>query len=411
MDQVQLLTLWIPLLAAGALLVRVGQALAAVGTARAKNAASAAARNLCDLSVTVLAFSLIGVHLLTKGTTARFIGNNADIPINFEALTLHFAAMVLIASGLIAPAVAGRSKWIVPLFGGLLISLLLFPILGRWVFYGWLHGAGLIDIGGALPIHLAGALCGAVAVYWVGPRMGKYNHDGSTSIIPPHQPALPATGTLFMIAGWLPYVMGSTLLHAFDGGAAGGAAGMAAAALNALIAAAAGGVGGMIITRLRYTQDNLSALYTGLLGGAVAITAACGTIAPWQAAALGLIAGVLTPLFAQWLDFKCRLDDPGQVLAPHATGAIIATLGAAVFSPSTLSGKVHAIGVGCLAIGIVAMVAILLSSAVFAALARVAGLRVSEQDEFDGLDLAQHDLNAYPDFQQTMIKSYHLREQ
>jgi ammonium transporter, Amt family len=398
--------LWIPLLAAGALLIRVGQALAAVGTSRAKNAASAAARNLCDLSVTVLAFSLIGVHLLTKGTMAGFIGNDSDIPINFDALTLHFAAMVLIASGLIAPAVAGRSKWIVPLFCSLLISLVLFPLLGRWVFYGWLHNASLIDIGGALPIHLAGALCAAVAVYWVGPRTGKYNHDGSTSIIPPHQPALPAIGTLLMIAGWLPYVMGSTLLRSIDGGTAA----MATAALNALLAAAAGGIGAMIITRLRFAQDDLSALYTGLLGGAVAITAACGTIAPWQAAILGLIAGLLTPIFAQWLDFKCRLDDPGQMLAPHAIGAIVATLGAALFLPSTLSGKVHAIGVGCLAISIVAMVTILLSSLVFAALARVAGLRVSEQDEFDGLDLAQHDLNAYPDFQQTTIKSYHLRE-
>jgi Amt family ammonium transporter len=406
MEQVQLLTLWLPLLAAGTLLIRAGQALAAVGTARAKNAASAAARHLCDLSVTSLAFSLIGVHLLTKGTTARFIGNDSDIPINFDALTLHFAAIVLIASGLIAPAVAGRSKWILPLFGSLLISLFLFPLLGRWVFFGWLHSAGLIDIGGALPIHLAGALCGAVAVYWVGPRTGKYNHDGSTSIIPPHQPALPAIGTLFMIVGWLPYVMGSTLLQATGDRASA----MAEAALNAIIAAAAGGLGAMIITRLRFAQDDLSALYTGLLAGAVSITAACGTIAPWQASLLGLIAGLLTPIASQWLDFKCRLDDPGELIAPHAVGAIVATLGAALFYSSSFSGKVRAIGVGCLAIGIVAMITILLSALVFATLNRVAGLRVSEGDEFDGLDLAQHDLNAYPDFQQTTIKSYHLRE-
>jgi Amt family ammonium transporter len=406
MDQVQLLTLWLPLLAAGALLIRVGQALAAVGTSRSKNAASASARNLCDFSITVLAFSLLGIHLLTHGTSARFLGNSIDFPVNASALTLHFAAMALIASGLVAPAVAGRSRWRAPIVGSLLLSVLLFPLLGRWIWYGWLKSLGLIDIGGALPVHLAGALCAAVAVYWVGPRNGKYNHDGSTSIMPPHQAALPAIGTLLMIAGWLPYVMGSTLLRSYDGGASA----VASAALNALLAAAAGGLGGILLARLRNVQDDLSALCTGILGGAVAITAACGTIAPWQAAILGLIAGLLSPIAAQWLDFKCRLDDPGTVIAPHATGAIIAVLGAALFSPIDMPTRLHALAAACLGIGCVAIVTLLLSYLTFAALSRFGTLRVKEGDEFDGLDLAQHDVNAYPDFQQTTIKSYHLRE-
>ena len=406
MDQVQLLTLWLPLLAAGALLIRVGQAFADVGTSRAKNAASAIARNLCELSITVLAFSFLGIHLLTHGTSARFIAGSSDSPINSSALTLHYAAMVLIASGLVAPAVGGRSRWRVPVLGSLLLSVFLFPLLGRWVWYGWLNSLQLIDIGGALPVHLAGALCAAVAVYWVGPRSGKYNHDGSTSMMPPHQAALPAIGTLFMVAGWLPYVMGNTLLRSYNGGAAV----MAGAALNALLAAAAGGLAAVLLARLRYVQDDLSALCGGILGGAVAITAACGTIAPWQAALLGLISGLLTPIVAQWLDFKCRLDDPGNVIAPHGIGAIVAVLGAALFSPIDMPSRLHALAAASLGIGCVAVVTIVLSYLTFAVLSRAGTLRVKEGDEFDGLDLAQHDVNAYPDFQQTMIKSYHLRE-
>jgi Amt family ammonium transporter len=406
MDQVQLFTLWIPLLAAGALLIRVGQALAAVGSTRAKNAASAAARNLCDLSVTVLAFSLIGIHLLTHGTSARYIGNQAGFPVNPCALRLHFAAMALIASGLLAPPSGGRSRWIVPIAGSLLLSLVLFPLLGRWVWYGWLKATGLIDIGGALPIHLTGALSAAVAVYWVGPRTGKYNHDGSTTMIPPHQAALPAVATLLMIVGWLPYVMGSTLLRDVNGGSAA----VAASALNALLAAAAGGLGAILSTRLSYIRDDMAALCGGPLGGAVAITAACGMIAPWQAALLGFIAGALTPLVGQWLDFRCRLDDPSAVIAPHGIGAIVAVLGAALFVPQALAGRIHALAAACLGIGCVALVTILLTWIVLAILSRTVGLRVKEADEFDGLDLAQHDVNAYPDFQQTTIKSYHLRE-
>ena len=217
---------------------------------------------------------------------------------------------------------------------------------------------------------------------------------------------MPAIGTLFMIAGWLPYVMGSTLLRSLDGGAAA----VACSALNALIAAAAGGAGAIIIARWEYSQDDLTSLCGGLLAGAVAMTAACGTIAPWQAAVLGLAGGLLTPVCAQWLDFKCRLDDPGAVIAPHGVGAIVAALGAALFSQQDIAGRFHALAAACLGIGCVAVVTILLSSIVFAALSRIVRLRVNEGDEFDGLDLAQHDVNAYPDFQQTTIKSYHLRE-
>ena len=406
MDPVQLLTLWIVLLAAGTLLVRVGQTLAAVGHARAKNAASAAARSLADLAATVLAFSLVGVYLLTYGVRSHFIDIDVDAPINFRALTLHFSTMALIASGLIAPAVAGRARWGVPLVGSLLVSLVLFPMLGHWVWYGWLSRAGLIDVAGALPVHLSGALCALVAAYCVGARNGKYNQDGSTSMIPGHQATLPAVGTLLMLVGWIPYVMGSAMLRQADAGSAF----VAGAAINALLAAAAGGVGTMAIGRVRFSEDDLNALCGGLLSGAIAMTAAGGAIGPWEAGVLGLVAGLLTPLVAQWLDFKCRIDDPSWVLAPHGVGGIVASLGAAVFLPGSFGAKLQSLGNQCLGNGCIAIATILLSWIVFAAMGRLVGLRVSESSEYDGLDLVEHDVNAYPDFQQTTIKSYHLRE-
>jgi ammonium transporter, Amt family len=406
MDHVQLLSLLLPLLAAGTLLVRVGQAFAAVGAARSKDAASAVARNLFDLAVGVLAFGLVGIHLMIHGDSSRIIGGQSDVSVEFHALNLHFTSLVLIASGIIAPAVAERSKRIVPLVGCLLVSLILFPVLGHSVWYGWLARAGLIDVAGAVPLHLAGALCAIVAAYCVGPRTGKYNHDGSTNIIPGHQAAFPALGTLFMLAGWLPYVMGSALLREVDSGTSA----VARAAVNALVAAAAGGVGSSMMFRFRSGRDNLTTLSGGLLAGAIAMTAACGSIASWQAAVLGLIAGLLNPVVGQWLDFKCRIDDPGSTTSPHLIGALVASLGAAAFSPQNLAGRFQSLGVQCVGVGSIALVSILFSWIVFAALGQFVKIRVKEGDEYDGLDLAQHDVNAYPDFQQTTIKSYHTRE-
>jgi Amt family ammonium transporter len=406
MDQGQLLTLWIPLLAAGALLIRVGQAAVGVGAARSKNAGSAVARSLFELALSVLVFAFAGIYLLTSGTSARFLSAQADVPLNFAALTLHFTVLALIASGLLVPATAGRSKWIVPMAGSLLVSLVLFPLAARWVWYGWLGHLGIIDISGALPVHLTGALVGAVGAYCVGARTGKYNHDGSTNIIPSHQGALPPLGILLMVAGWLPYVMSGALLH--ENGA--GSAALARSALNALVAAAGGVVGSTITVRARAPRMDLTALCAGLLGGAVAMTAAGGTIAPWEAAVLGLVAGWLTPIALQWLDFKCRIDDPSGLIAPHGVGAVVALFGAALFAPLNIGGKLRAVGIACLGIGCVAVLTIALAWVVLAAVSRFGGLRVNEADEFDGLDLAEHDMNAYPDFQQTTIKSYHTRE-
>jgi Amt family ammonium transporter len=211
---------------------------------------------------------------------------------------------------------------------------------------------------------------------------------------------------LLILAGWLPSVMGSALLRELGSGAAA----VAAAGINALLASAAGGIGAAIIVKMRYSRVDLTALCAGLLGGAVAMTAGCGTITPWEAAVLGVVAGMLTPVASQWLDFKCHIDDAVGVIAPHGVGAIVAILGAGVFSQKEIAGRLAAMGVQCLGLGCVAVATVALSWMVYAALRRVSDLRVSEGDEFDGLDLAQHDVNAYPDFQQTMIKSYHMRE-
>ncbi len=403
MDQNQLLTLLVSLLAIGTLLIRVGQGLTAVGTARSKNAASAMVRNLIDFALAISVFSFLGIHFLKHGTSAGTISTGR---VGIGALTLHFATLTLIASGLIAPAVAERSKWIVPAVGTVLISAVLVPIFGRWVWYGWLGAMGFVDIAGAAPLHLAGALCALVGAWCVGPRMGKYNHDGSTSMIPGHEATMPGIGTLLIIAGWLPAVMGSALLRESSCGASA----VAAAGLNALVAAAAGGIGASAILRILNSPFDLSVICHGLLAGAVAMTAGCGMLVPWQAAGLGIVAGLVAPIITQRLDFRAHIDDPGGVSVAHGVGAIVALLGAALFAISDWSGKLRLLGVQALGIVCIGAAALVISAIVFKVLDKLVGLRVKEGDEFDGLDLAQHDVNAYPDFQQTTIKSYHLRE-
>jgi Amt family ammonium transporter len=312
----------------------------------------------------------------------------------------------LIATGLIGPAVAERSRFVVPIVAGLLLAVVVIPISARWVWFGWLHRLGFIDVAGAVPIHLSGAMCALAAVLCAGPRTGKYNRDGSTNGIPGHHVPLISIGAALMLVGWLPYVMAASLLHA----SIGGMAEAARAALNALIAAAAGGFAAAAVAHIRSHRNDLTVTCAGMLCGAVALTAAGGSVGLWASAVLGALAGWLAPIVLLELDLYLRVDDPGGGIAVHGVGALVGTIGVAVVSTGSVSMKVHQLGVQVLGLIVVGGFGFVCSFVLLAVLKSVLGMRVRDGDEFDGLDLAEHDINAYPDFQQTTIKSYHLRE-
>lgn len=388
------------------LLLRAGMALHVSGLSRSKNSAGAILRAVADLCVAVLAFWLIGaavmnarVQLVAAGAL-RLEGLGELLP---AALFFWLCVMSL------APAIAGgvvgeRSRFLPMLALPLLLAAIAVPLCAAWAMGGWLARQGFIDLAGASFIHVVAGTCGLVAAILVGPRQGKYNRDGSANAIPGHSLTLASAGVLLMLVGWVGCLAGFSLLSARS-------TSIGAVALAALLAAAAGGLSSMLLCRVRYGKADIHLTYAGLLCALVAISAGAGTISPGAAVLVGAVAGLLAPTATLAIDLTWRIDDPSNAVAVHAIGGAWGLIATALFLPDAgLLPRLKVLGAQTLGLAVAVTLACVLALIVLATLKRVVGLRSREADEFDGLDLAEHDIGAYPDFQQTMIKSYHLRE-
>ncbi len=384
------------LLAALSLLVRVGMAWYATGLSRSKNAAGAVLRNVLDFSVATLAFWAIGAAIFA-GDAGLFFDRHGRA----NASTLLNLVLVLFASAIPVGAAAERSK-LLPLSAvSLLVAGVIVPVAAQWAWIGWLHGLGYLDAAGAGVVHVVGGASALAVAVLVGPRSGKYNRDGSSNMIPGHSLPLASVGVLIMIVAWLPYVAGASAAHGGFGGRT---------ALNVLLAAAAGGLAALVGSVVRYGKPDVLLTYSGLLGALVAITGAANTMPTGAAVAVGAMAGIIVPYALVQIDLRFKVDDPTGAVAIHGVGGLLGTLCAGLFVRGEWSESVRQLGVQALAAVALALLALLSAAALLLVLKRTVGIRSRESDEFDGLDLAEHDLNAYPDFQQTTIKSYHLRE-
>ena len=399
-----------------ALLTRVGFALYGAGLVRAKNSASAGMRAIGDVSATVLAFWAVGAAILFREGDQWFsINTNLLVGLRVEqvsflmpALFFHFV-MLLTASAVLGGALSERGRFFPLFLGSALLAGLVFPIAGRWAWGGWLKHRGFIDLAGGSAIHVSAAMFAAVAAKMVGPRAGKFNRDGSSAMIPGHNVPLACIGALLILAGWIAYVAGASVVRVQLPGREAYVA--APAALNVLLAGSAGAFSAMVFSQFRYGKTDVVLTLFGLLGGLVSLAAGGMAIATWAAVVCGFVAGVIVPMGALAIDLRGRLDDPMGVIAVHGIGGAWGTLAAGLFIPVPLAhGRLQQIAIQFAGVISIAALAAVASFPLFALLKRTKGLRAREADEFDGLDLAEHDIGAYPDFQQTMIKSYHLRE-
>jgi Amt family ammonium transporter len=398
----------IVLLGAAVLLARVGQVLYATGLSRSKNSAAAAARGVADLCVAALAFWAVGAAVLLQTRNGVFAVEDGLVLgwSGAKASTFFYAAVMLVATGAVTGTIGERSRFLPACAAAALVAGLIVPVAGHWVWFGWLRRLGFNDEAGASAVHLAAGVCAAVGAATVGPRGGKYNRDRSANMIPGHNVPLAAAGALTMFVAWVPYVVGAATLRSDAALRSPGTA----EAMNVLLAGAAGGAAAMAFSQLRYGKTDLLLALTGFLGGLVSITGVGGTTWTGGAVVIGVVAGVLVPLAAISLDLLGHLDDPTAGVAIHGVGGLWGTLAAGLFAGGSFLDRVKSFGVQLLGVVAIAALAAALSLALFGALKAAGRLRVKDADEYDGLDLAEHDIGAYPDFQQTMIKSYHLRE-
>ena len=399
----------IVLLGAALLLMRVGQVLYTTGLCRSKNAAGTAMRGVADLCVATLAFWAVGAAVFFQRDNGVF-GLNPALLLGWSSRTdgsLFFhACAVLVVTGVVGGTLAERSRFLPLCAASVLLAAVVVPVAGHWAWGGWLERLGYTDVAGASVLHVSAGVCALVGAVMTGPRGGKYNRDRSANMIPGHNVPVASVGALLMLVAWFPYVAGFGIFH-HPGHIS---LRVIPDPMNVLVAAAAGGLAAMVLGQLRYRKPDIVLTLAGLLGGLVAVSAADHRLGSPSAFVIGLIAGLLVPLSAVALDLVGHVDDPTSGIAIHGVAGAWGTLAVAIFSPGSFAERLKALGVQ--ALGLVAIVALSggLSLALFAVLKATVGLRLKEADEYDGLDLAEHDIGAYPDFQQTMIKSYHLRE-
>ena len=379
----------------GAFLVyfmQAGFAMVETGFTRAKNSGNILMKNMMDFVLGSIFFFIIGFALMFGGSNA-FIGTagffnpkslaDADgmfngLPIGVFMIfqTVFCATSATIVSG----AMAERTKFISYLIYSAAISIFIYPITGHWIWGGgWLSQIGFHDFAGSTAVHMVGGLCALAGAKMVGPRIGKYTKEGKPVAIPGHNLPLGALGVFILWFCWFGFNCGSTTAATYNLGDIAMTTNLAAAAAT-------------LVTWVRYGKPDISMTMNGALAGLVAITASCDVVNDYEALFIGAVAGVVVVFAVEFFDKVVKIDDPVGAISVHGVCGALGTLFTGIF------------GEGCSfitqLIGFVAVAAytLILAFILFFVLKKTIGLRVTEKEEIDGLDMHEHGCSAYANF-------------
>ena len=402
-------TLWILIAAILVFFMQAGFSVLEAGLVRTKNAGNVLMKNLLDFAFAALGYFVFGYAImygsqgLLFGTEGWFLVG-AESPVDgvpVEAFWLFQAVFAGAAATIVAGAVAERMKFTSYLVYSFILSAFIYPIVGHWVWGGgWLADLGFHDFAGSTVVHAVGGVSGLVGAWVLGPRIGKFNADGSPNAIAGHSLPLASLGVFILWFGWYGFNAGSTL-------GMGEPDVVARVAINTTLAPSIGAVMAMIVSWTRYGKPDLMLALNGALAGLVAITAPCAAVSPGAALFIGAIAGVLCIYGIAWID-ALGVDDPVGAVAVHGICGVFGTLavglwGREAFGASGdglfMGGGFGPLGVQML--GVVAAVGFvgITMWIVFKAIDSVLGLRVSRETELRGLDIDEHGIESYGGFQ------------
>lgn len=395
--------------------MQAGFAMVEAGFCRAKNAANLMAKNLIDFVIGSLAFLVIG-YTLMKGTDVAglfgsgplmLLGDQYDVNkyLDFFWQLVFSATAATIVSG----AVAERLKFSAYLVYSLLISLVVYPLYGHWVWGGgWLSqlpfGMGHLDFAGSGVVHTIGGFVGLAGAIVLGPRFGKFSKNGKPNAIPGHSITLAALGTFILWFGWFGFNTGST----FNANHLR----ISVIAVNTNLAAAAGGFMALFIVYLKTKKWDVGMAFNGVLAGLVAITAPCAWIEAWAAVVIGLISGPLVVISVFGIE-KLGIDDPVGAVSVHGVNGVWGLISVGLFADDTYgnysldapfaTGLFYSGGAGQLVAqligaGVAAAWAFITGFIIFKVMDLTIGIRVNPHEELKGLDVIEHGGPAYPDF-------------
>jgi Amt family ammonium transporter len=370
------------------------------GFTRAKNAINIMMKNLMDFSMGSLAFWAVGFGIMFGATKTGWFGTSgfflSDFKLGGDPWVLAFWMFQVVfcatAATIVSGAMAERTKFIGYLTYSIIISALIYPVFGSWAWgslfngNGWLEGLGFIDFAGSTVVHSVGGWAALAGAMVLGPRMGKYTKDGTIKPILGHNIPLAALGVFILWIGWFGFNPGSTTAANKD---------IAMIFVNTNLAAAAGAVFAMFTSWIKFGKPEISMSLNGALAGLVAITSPCATVTPMSSVIIGAAAGVIVVLSVLFFD-RIRIDDPVGAISVHGVCGAWGTLAAGIFNIGGTSVKI--IGVQLLGIGACFVWTFSMAFIMFKLIEKTIGLRVSAEEELEGLDFFEHGGNAYPDF-------------
>ena len=402
-------TVWVLLGAFLVFFMQAGFGMVEAGFIRAKNTCNILTKNFLDFCMASLGFFLIGYGLMF-GDGNGFMGldgwclsglQETKDGLPLYAYWLFQAAFCGAAATIVAGGMAERMKFHAYLIYSFLISAIVYPIVGHWIWGGgWLSNMGFVDFAGSTVVHTVGGFAALVGTRMLGPREGKYGLDGKPKVLAGHSIPLASLGVFILWFGWFGFNAGSTL------GVSGGAT-IARVAINTNLAAALGGITAMATVWKRFGKPDLSMAMNGALAGLVAITAPCAFVDPWAALVIGATAGYIVIRAVELLD-NLKIDDPVGAVAVHGFCGVWGTLCVGIFGKAALglehdgfAYSANPMQLGIQMVGSVTTIVFAVASmwGVFKLIDITVGLRVSREEELRGLDIGEHGMEAYGGFQ------------
>jgi Amt family ammonium transporter len=396
--------MWVLIAAALVFFMQAGFAMVETGFTRAKNAGNIIMKNLMDFCIGTPTFWLIGFGLMFAGSGPLIGGidfmvrGNYDSSFPTHAFLIFQTVFCATAATIVSGAMAERTKFSAYCLYSFIISAVIYPISGHWIWGGgWLAQLGFHDFAGSTAVHMVGGIASLVGAKIVGPRLGKYSISGESRAIPGHSLTLGALGVFILWFCWFGFNGGSTVSMTGDNI-------VSASSIFVMtnLAAATAAVFTMFITWIRYKKPDVSMTLNGALAGLVAITAGCDAVSPFGAFCIGIAAAFVIVFGIEFVDKVLKVDDPVGAIGVHGLAGAAGIILTGIFALD--GGLLYGGGlemVGIQALGVVSVMAWVggTMSIVFTVFKKTVGLRVSHAEEIAGMDITEHNIaSSYADF-------------